>query len=96
MVKNIKDLTYSFFYKRSWWPFWKKIDGVIADGWIQSHYENPDSKKNQPTMLDVRWVQIYDGTRYELPHSAFIFKWGRDRQVAIISNMEKEAGQKIQ
>lgn len=96
MIKNIKDSLYTFYYKRHWWPFWKKIDGVIADGWVQTHYDNSNPVKPQPNIIDVRWIQIYDGTRYELPHGAYIFKWGKDRQVAILSNMSKEANQKIE
>lgn len=95
MIKNIKDNIYTFYYKRYWWPFWKKIDGVIADGWVQTHFEKSTSNNIQANIIDVRWLQIYDGTRYELPHNAYLFKWDKDRQVAIINNMSREAGQKI-
>ena len=77
-------MTYRVFYKRTWWPFWRKYKGVTGD-YLQ--YNN-----HMDTVPGTRVLELQDGTRVEMP-TTYCFKFSPERKLIIEQNKQKEIRQ---
>lgn len=80
-------MTYTVYYKKSWSPFWKKIERVEADGVL---IDIPTASR-----YEYRWFLLEDKTRIEIPMANIIFKFTSDRYLATKKVMDAQAGQVI-
>jgi len=83
-------MLYTVYYKKPFWPFWKKIKRVKGD-WLLVKDE-----KRDPRALPIRVVSCDDETRIELPLTSLIVKFSPERFWYIQKSMSQEAGQEIQ
>ena len=75
-------MTYTVFYRRPWWPFWRKFKRVKGDS-LQY-----DQRMN--AAADIRVLYLLDDTRVELPAGILVIKFSPGRNLVIEQNKQKE------
>lgn len=76
-------ITYTVQYKHTKDLFWRRLRNVEGDGYVFNE---------KAGTFGIRYFNLSDGTRIEIPTTDIVFKFHPDRRLAIKDNMNKQMG----
>ena len=75
-------MTYTVFYRKPGWRFWRKIKKVTGDSQLYDQHMR--------AVPGVRVLYFADSTRLELPAGILLIKFSQERNFIIEQNKQKE------
>lgn len=86
-------ITYEVKYKRTNSFFWKKLKKVKGDGYVEGGFNHATGELINSK--DIRWFQLEDETRIEVPANTYLFEFSKERHFSIKDRMEAEASSSV-